>query len=970
MAVVWLVALQILSLLAFKTRGDEFNRTIRPLLLRHCVRCHGGIRQAGGISFVSEVAPGSSGESGRPILVSGSPAESEFFRRISSTDPDFRMPPGEDGTVGGLSDGEVATVRRWIADGASWETHWAYAEGAETGPPEGGRADWAKVPLDRFVLAKMAAAGLQPSGEARPEVWLRRASLDLTGLPPDVGELDRFLNERSRLGERAYARAVDRLLASDAFGERWATDWLDLARHADSKGLGRDGRRTIWKYRDWVIDAFNADLPFDQFTIRQLAGDLLPDPTMEDLIATGFHRNTQSNDEGGTDDEQFRVEAVIDRVNTTWQVWQGTTLSCAQCHDHPHDPFSQEDYYRIMAVFNNTADSDSGNDDPLLQVPLAKGDYDRARELDQRIAELRKKLWLPADQLRREAGVWKPLRGLKAESRYGTRIVVEQGVEADEFVLPAEVKQKTSFSIEAPLPEGAPRITALRLTAKPRDPKRALKDSEWGFIVTRMKAELISADGSAQVIPLKRVFADEPHPIYDPAESLRNGNFGFAAYTRINHPREAVFLTESAVPVPSGGRLRVSMDHSVFLLASYTLVVRRGSIAVSDDGRWERLARSPERVEWQSELEGLQALRATIPSVPTPVMRERPSWLRRPTHLFERGDYLEKGRRIAPGIPEAFSTARRPGKGATEPLTPGIDRLDLAHWLVGPENPLTARVTVNRYWSRIFSRGLVSTLDDMGVMGARPTHPELLDYLARRFRIEMRWSVKNLLRELTLSATYRQSAFASSESRARDPDNLWLARAPRRRLTAEMVRDQALRAAGLLNRKLHGPPVRPPIADGAWRPFSEDPWEVATGADRHRRSIYTYVKRTVPYPITAVFDGTTREFCVAQRETSNTPLQALTLLNDPALVECASALARRMSRGGGTTTERIAFGYRAAMSRDVERESLRDLLGLHAAASAEYEALEPEEWPEATVDLSALFVVAGVLLNLDEALTR
>ncbi len=947
----------------------EFDHSIRPILVRHCLKCHGGIKPAGGFSFVSEISSDAVGGSGRPILSPGRPEDSELYRRIVSTDADVRMPPPGEGV--GLGQEQIDAIRKWIENGAGWERHWSHREHAVSAPPRGKEKGWARGAVDPFVLARMEAAGLTPAGEASPEVWLRRASLDLTGLPPSLEELDLFLEERGAWGEAAFGRAADRLLASPAYGERWAADWLDLARYADSKGLGRDGRRTIWKYRDWVIDAFNADLPFDRFTVKQLAGDLLPNPGMEDLIATGFHRNTQSNDEGGTDDEQFRVEAVIDRVNTTWQVWQGATLACAQCHAHPHDPFSQEDYYRILAFFNNTADSDSGNDDPALQVPLAMADRAKARSLDVRIAGLKERLWRPVDELRRTAGVWRALNGLKVGSRYGTRIAVEKVSGAEEFVLPAEVKQKTSFSLEAPVPEGMSRITAIRLVAKPRNPTRALKDSEWGFIVTRLKAELIppTKGAVAKTVPLRFAYADEPDPVYDPVESLRNGNFGFAAYTRIHHPREAVFLPDQPTAIAPGSRIRVSMDHSVFLLASFTLVVKRGSVAVSDDQRWADLVRNGERNEWRRELEALKAERAGIPAVPTPVMRERPDWLRRPTHVFERGDYLAKGREIAPGFPEAFA-ARDSGDGTSAPGNRLRDRLDLARWLVGPDNPLTARVTVNRFWSRIFGRGLVGTLDDFGARGASPSHPELLDDLAHRFQTSMRWSVKALLRELVLSATYRQTATVPAEKRAADPDNRWLARGTRRRLTAEMIRDQALQASGLLNSGLHGAPVRPPIPEGSWKPFSDDPWIVETDGGRHRRSLYTYVKRTIPYPTFAVFDSPTREYCVARRAESNTPLQALTLLNDAALAECASALARRMDRGGGSPAERIARGYRRVLSRDIGEQSLRDLLALHARAVKEYVAMAAGERPEATPDLSALYIVAGVLLNLDEALTR
>ena len=941
----------------------SFNESIRPILVRHCLKCHGGLKQAGGISFVHREQFSGEGDSGRLTIVPGSPEESELFRRIVSHDVELRMPPADEGNAHGLSHAEKAVFRKWIEQGAEWENHWSLRAPAVVDPPAVRRTSWPRSKLDRFVLARMEEHGLEPAKEAKPEVWLRRASLDLTGLPPTLDELELFLSQREQLGERAYELAADRMLASPAFGERWASDWLDLARYADSKGMGRDGRRTIWKYRDWVIDAFNSDMPFDEFTIRQLAGDLLPGATMGDLIATAFHRNTQSNDEGGTDDEQFRVEAVIDRVNTTWQVWQGMTFECAQCHAHPYDPFSQEDYYRFMAFFNNTADSDSGNDDPLLKVPLAKADYSMARDLDRRMEELRENLWSGVDKLRRDSGVWKPLNSLQAKTRYGTRIEIEKTGGVDEFVLPAEVKQKTSIVLESPVPDGMSAITALRLTAKPRDPERALADSEWGFIVTRIKAEVVlpGEEGENRTIPLTRAYSDEPHPMYDPGESLRNGSFGFAAYTRMNYPREAVFLLDEPFSVSHGARIRVSMDHSVFLLASFTMVVRRGSVAVSDDERWTSLATDFRRKRWREELSRLQVERDSIPSVTTPVMRERPDWLRRPTHVFGRGDYLAKEKRVRPGAPAVL------GRGD---LRQPSDRLELARWLVAPENPLTARVTVNRYWQRMFGRGLAQTLEDVGGAGEEPTHPALLDDLAVRFCSNLGWSVKRLLREMALSSTYRQSAFVSAEKRGGDPGNRWLARGGRRRLTAEMVRDQALGVSGSLTRKLHGPPARPPIPEGAWEPFSEDPWVVETGEERYRRAIYTFVKRSLPYPMSDVFDAPSREFCSGQRRASNTPVQALMNLNDIVISESASGLARRMQEAAATPAARLALGYRIVTSRWIDAGRLADLEGLYAAMLNEFRAPSSGRMPESTPELSALNIVAGVLLNLDEAMIR
>jgi hypothetical protein len=584
--------------------------------------------------------------------------------------------------------------------------------------------------------------------------------------------------------------------------------------------------------------------------------------------------------------------------------------------------------------------------------------------LDVKIDELSGKLWRPADALRRDESAWKPLNGLKAATKYGTTVAVERVGDVDEFMLPEAVKQKTSIILEAPAPKDLSRITAIKITAKPRDPARALADSEWGFIVTRLKAEILGPHGDAKptVIPLTHAVADEPRPFYDPAESLTGGNFGFSAYTRINHTREAVFVPSEAVSVPENSILRVSLDHSVFLLASFTMVIRRGSVAVSDDARWTDYATADPYVALRAELADAKKRRAAIPSTQAPVMRERESWLKRPTHVFTRGNYLEKAERVEVGIPASMQAG-----GAVSPK----DRLELARWLVSRENPLTARVAVNRYWEQMFGVGIVPTLEDFGSSGEKPTHPELLDFLALRFQDELGWGVKGLLREIALSATYRQDASASAETRASDPSNRWLARGTRRRLSAEMVRDQALLAAGLLSPKMYGEPVRPPIPEGVWKPFAKDPWVTAKGEDRYRRAVYIYVKRSIPYPTFAAFDAPSREFCSPRRLSSNTPLQALVTFNDEAFEECASGLAKRMHDADASIAGQLAFGYRALVCREIDDGRLSELRKLYDASLKSFQDDgENGAMPEKTAEMSTLNIVAGVLLHLDEVLTR
>jgi hypothetical protein len=933
----------------------NFSEHIRPIFNKHCTACHGGVKQAADISFVykEQVLPPDGW-----IVEPGDPDASLLIERVREEDPELRMPPSEHGKP--LSETEVAMLTKWIEQGAIWKaSHWAYAAPQPQSLPDVSDREWIRQPHDRFVLAKLDEQELTPSPDAEPYRWLRRVTLDLTGLPPTLQQRESFLKEFDDDPDAARRDVVERLLESTAYGERWASVWLDQVRYADSKGLGADGRRSVWKYRDWVIDSLNRDMPYDQFTIKQVAGDLLPDPTIEDLVATAAQRLTQTNEEGGTDDEEFRIGAVLDRVNTTWQTWQGVTFGCVQCHSHPYDPFRNEEYYEFAAFFNNTSDCDLNEDWPVAQVPLDPNQYEQASKLDRRIESLRDQLWRREFELLRDADAWEPLVGLTASTNKATRVEVERNGDHDEFFTVDTVSRDTDITLETPLPASIKTLTAIRLTAMPLNPKQAVSDSEWGVVLSHVKAELV-ADGndSAIEIPVDRVICDEPDPFYDPQDSLNpKSNRGFAAFTRIHYPREAALLLKSPIAIPEASRLRIRLEHRIYLLAAFSLVTRRGHLAVSDDVRFTQLL-SDERLAADREaLDELRRRRSDIESVAVPIMRELPKNLRRPTHVFERGLFLTKGQEVTAGTPASLPPL--PDDGSADANSPP-NRLALARWLTNPENPLTARVAVNRVWARLFGTGLVATEEDFGSSGEPPSHPELLDFLALRFQNEQQWSSKELLREIVLSRTYGQSSKVSEELYRIDPNNRWLARGARYRLSSEMVRDQALALSGLLSEKRLGPPVHPPIPEGVWKPFSSgDKWNVPPPGDedRYRRSIYTYMKRSIPYPMFSAFDSPSREFCTPRRLRSNTPVQALMMLNDETFIECATSLAERMKRAGDRLDQRIRHGFLIATCREPSDGELADLESLFASVGG-------------SDDSEGLKSIAAVLLNLDEVVMK
>ena len=1154
------------------TPAVDFARTVFPILQERCVECHGPEKQKSGLRLDGRQAALAGGKSGAGILPH-KPAESALLARVSSNDPDEVMPPKGDR----LTPNQVASFRAWIEHGAVWpegvgaqvtapRKHWAYEPPIHRDPPQVRHRNWARQPLDAFVLARLEREHLSPSPEADRATLLRRVTLDLTGLPPTVAELDAFLKDHRK---GAYERVVDRLLASPHYGERWARPWLDLARYADTNGYEADQRRSNWLYRDWVIEALNQDMPFDEFTIEQLAGDLLPSATVDQRIATGFHRNTMVNTEGGTDDEEFRVAAVIDRVNTTFEVWMGTTMGCCQCHSHKYDPFTQKEYYRLFAFLNQTKDTGRENK-PQLEVPTPAQAAKRA-ELKAKIEPLQKTLdtstpALEEAQTRWEAAAtsnrvaigesWVTLAptAMSASGGVTLGLLADQSVLAGgpstdtnvyELTAQTSAETLTALRIETLADEHQPEggagrsakgnfvLTEVEIEARPlverpiaqasqpqlgpwhvigpfqagsmeeafkkdfppekelnlaktyEDGKlRWVEKPEWAdgtvhplagenvatylhrTITAREAAPLLVSLGSDDGIQVwlngekllsknvaRAAAADQETVRLDLTEGenhlllkINNGGGGYGFYFAVSQDQSGIYRWDLAegysdVSEPkfeakaafdgdaktgwTGGDLDATNranHYAVFALAKPVHCVGGAGLKVRLRqesplkehllGRF-RLSLSTARPEahaaWarlplatrklleiprdklsEEQRKELAAYYRSIDPALDPVRMEIAELKKqepkdvisslvleavdkpRTTYFLKRGSFMNKGEEVTPGVPAVL-----------HPLPPDqpLDRLSFARWVASPDNPLVGRVTMNRVWSQYFGRGLVETSDDFGLQGEPPSHPELLDWLATEW-VRQKWSLKAMHRILVTSATYRQSSAVSADLAVRDPFNRLLARGPRFRMEAEMLRDYALAVSGLLNPKIGGPSVFPYQPEGVWsNPYSEDKWVVSKDGDQFRRGLYTFWRRTAPYASFMVFDAPSREVSCERRPRTNTPLQALATLNDPAFTAAAVALARKIvADGGRTDRERLVYAFRRCLGRAPTRDEERVLTSLWKTARDRFIA-EPDK-AKATLqilpgeahgdpaDVAAWFVVANALLNLDETLTK
>ncbi len=999
----------------------SFSRDIRPILNQNCVPCHGGVRQKNGVSFIFREEALGVGKSGRRTIVPGKPDESELIARVTSKDSEARMPYH----AAPLPPQQIALLRRWIKEGANWEDHWAFVAPKPQSLPAVKRSDWARQPLDRFILDRLEKEGLKPSPEADKAALLRRVSLDLTGLPPTPDEQATYLSDSSA---NAYEKQVDRLLASPHYGERWAALWLDLARYADSKGYEADRERPgVWPYRDWVIDAFNRNLPYDQFVITQLAGDLLPNATFEDKIATSFHRQTPDNDEGGTDDEEFRLVAAMDRSATTWSVLNGVTMNCVQCHSHPYDPIRHAEYYKSLAFFNTSRDADLPEDTPVLRVPKDKTKYPEASRLQDEIANLTHSAadfgrqlegqshWTPlpitaaaaseslaldwdADELERQLAELKykkmPAKKKEADrkdflkdiadtrklarSKAANKPVAFQ-IHDGEMQAGADTPGKSVYELVAMAAIDMPvmMMTALRIEVPPVTGAAARHNPEDGFIVEQVDAWIVEPSGRQNKIPFRYFIQDSEENLeaavarqagkLAPQAKADPGTGGFAANPNLFRARWLIAVPVSPLRLVRGSRLKVNLTQTQNITDKPALV-RGARITASSDACWSALLQDHDFAAKLDQLTNLTRQLAKIPSVETPVMAEELDYDRRETLEFERGNFLTKiGTALAPDVPGLFPKLP---EGAPR------DRLTLARWFFIPGQPLTARTAVNRYWEQLFGTGIVETLENFGSVGEEPSHPELLDWLALHFQNDLHWDMKALLRELVTSATYRQSAKSTPALTNKDPRNRLLARGPQQRLTAEMVRDQALMASGLLTDTMGGPPVMPPQPAGVWNSvYNDSKWVDAKGKNRYRRAIYTYIKRTSGYPSFLTFDASDHDVSLARRIPTNTPLQALVTLNDPVYQEASEALARRMMKEADTLDGRLRYGARLVLSRDPtdgELAILRQLYeeALAAPASPRIMKIAARAESSSGKDLAAMTAVASVLFNLDAALSR
>lgn len=1027
----YLVPLLALSLGDGYSDEVSFNGDVRAILSDNCFSCHGadpGSRKAG---LRLDTFEGATAENeGVRAIVPGELSKSELWSRITSEEEGELMPPLKSHKT--LSPAQKGTLKRWIESGAIYEPHWSFVPLAPAALPGVKQTDWPYNGIDRYVLARLEAESLEPSPEAARETLLRRVTLDLTGLPPTPAEAEAFLKDSS---ETAYEKRVDRLLQSPHFGEHLAVGWLDLARYADTNGYFGDKPRQMWLWRDWVIEAFNTNLPFDRFTIEQLAGDLLPEATVAQRIATGFNRNHMANNESGSIDEEFRVEYVVDRVDTTMATWTGLTAGCAQCHDHKFDPISQREFFGLFAFFNNVPERgliNADNPPPILSVPSAEQEVALARCLEEKktagaaFAPIREALgpqlssWEkeapgtlplpPREEIYHESFDGKPAAGTRVE---GIAPVYGKGVRGEAATFDA------TQHLERDLPDFDPdRAWTVGLWVKP-DGSLGCPLSNIEAVGDRRGFEIIVQKGRVQVNLVNR-WSESAIEIAT-VEAMGSGNWHHLVVT-YDGSRRAKGLRVWFDGAPTSLEIRrdnlvgtISNSEPLRLgrrdsgLGYYGLIdeVRLvpgalGEEAVRDWGRGERIrgiVETPLEKRCALEREILlddyldrfggtgarkarerlrlaeaeeQALREAIPTVLVMEEMKTP----RSTFVLERGVYDQPGEEVKPHVPAAI---------APWPDGAPLNRLGLAQWLVSPHHPLTARVAVNRLWAHCFGEGLVRTPEDFGLQGEAPTHPELLDFLADRFR-ESGWDVKALLKEIVMSRTYRQSsAFTLMESGVHDPANRLLGRGPSGRLTGEMLRDQSLFVAGLLVPKVGGPSVKPYQPPGLWEAVSynaEDSYVADTGAGLWRRSLYTYLKRQAPPPAMLNFDGPTREKCTVRRGRTSTPLQALQLLNDEAHVEAARALAETILKTPGTEEARLRALWCRVLFRDAKEEELEGLHGLllrqkerFVGAPAEANALvsvgaSKRDTGLDTGELASWTIVAQVLLNLDETLTK
>ena len=988
----------------------SFNRDIRPILSNNCYQCHGPDSAARKAKLRLDREADSRAElkSGSAAIVPGSLEDSELIYRITTTDADEKMPPADSHRT--LTPKQIATLKQWVREGAKYEKHWAFIPPQAAPPPKVKQANWPRNGIDNFILARLEAEALKPAPPTDKATLLRRASFDLIGLPPTLKELDAFVADKS---PKAFEKAVDHLLASPRYGEHMARYWLDAARYADTNGYQYDTHRNMWPWRDWVINAYNRNLPFDQFTIEQLAGDLLPNATLQQKVATGFNRNHPITIEGGIIPEEYRTEYVIDRVTTTAQVWMGMSFLCARCHDHKFDPVSQKEFYQFMAYFNQVPERGNSGFTPNIQVPPAglkkiKSDLATAeqamKQRENAIAAAQLK-WEKSLKAEPATAVWTPLKPFETTGGRGTTFKL---LPDGSTLVGGNSPASEVYTIRLHTKES--NITALRLEAltHPSLPHggagRAFNSN---FVMSEFEAQIGPSIRNSQRVPVKftRATADYSQRNYHINAAIdQNHRTGWAVDGPTKKEnRKAMFIAAKPFGYRGGtdltvrlrfdfgtlhtiGRFRISYTQS----ATPTL---QGTLSIPQIAALPTAKRTPEQAKQirdhfllttgpveakalHTKIVSLRAQQQKLSSAgsTTMIMADMPN--PRKTYILHRGQYDQRREEVTAGTPIALGAM---------PKDALRNRLGLARWLVNGKHPLTARVAVNREWQRLFGEGLVKSTEEFGTQGDWPSHPALLDWLAVQFT-KNGWDQKALLKLIVTSATYRQDSRASAELLARDRDNRLLARGPRHRLDAEVIRDNTLAVSGLLANQIGGPSVFPYHPKGLWlelnnRPGYSRTYQQGKGDDLHRRSLYTYWKRTVPPPSMATFDAPEREFCLIRRSRTNTPLQAFVLLHDPQFIEAARRLASRMMAFGKSPEDHIAHGFRIITARKPSPRETQILSQLFTKRLAHYQAdpkateallaIGESTLPQApsTAELAAWTTVARAMLNLSEAIT-
>jgi hypothetical protein len=1024
----------------FSRGGDnppvDFGRDILPLMKASCFKCHDAKKNRSGLRLDSRTQAMRGGESGKAAIVPQAPDKSELIARITNPDEETGMPPGKEK----LSTNQIKLFREWIAAGANWpdalagdntdQKRWAFQPPKRPPLPDVKNQSWVRNPIDSFILSRLEKEGLTPSPEADRVTLIRRLSLDLIGLPSTPEEVDAFLADKS---DRAYEKVVDRLLASPHYGERWGRHWLDAARYADSDGFEKDKPRQVWFYRDWVINALNRDLPYNQFIIEQIAGDLLPNATQDQRVATGYLRNSMINEEGGIDPEQFRMEQMFDRMDAIGKGVLGLTIQCAQCHNHKFDPLSQAEYYKLFAFLNNDYEANIlvfSPEEQMKRADLFRQIHEIETDLRHRNADWRKRMHEWEETVKKNQPEWTVLRPeVVGETTGGQKYIP---LPDGSFL--AQGYAPTQHTVEMKVKTDVKNITAFRLELlnDPNLPLGGPGRSIWGTgALSEFKVEAAAADApdkkswvkfvkaTADVnppeTPLESIFDNKSgkRRVYGPVEFAIDGRNETAWGINIdpgrrNQPRKAVFLAEKPIDHPKGtiltfhiaqdhggwnsddnqnnnlGRIRLSLTTQPNAEADPLPASVRQILAIAPDKRtpaqegavfsyWRTTVK-----DWKDVNEKVEKLWRQHPAGTSQlafINRESP----RETHILKRGDFLKPGSPVAPGVPSFLHSLPK-----DEPL----NRLTFAKWLVDPKSPTTARTVVNRIWQNYFGTGITATSEDLGTQSEYPSHPELLDWLAVEF-MDKGWSQKQFHRLLVTSATYRQSSKVTPELLSRDPYNRLLARGARVRVEAEVVRDVALAASGLLNPKVGGRSVFPPLPDFLFQPptsYGPKIWPEDKGPERYRRSLYAFRYRSVPNPVLQSFDAPNGDFACVRRARSNTPLQALVTLNEPISMDCARALAlKTVKSGGDKDSDRLTYAFRRVLSRaptDKEAEVLLQLLNKEKERLAKREAKpielafgSPEEMNQMPNDMTlaqmaAWTVVSRVLLNLDETITK